>query len=504
MNRLLRIWALREGEQRKRRNIRRVVESTYRPVSKALIAQDRFWELKDFIAEIANINIDDAWLRMFTSSYGDDSSLQGIIDDFTPGPYDESSYLALLDVLVALSGYPFSKQSFTGPDSLSATGRILQRARQVASTIETKSPDLVKSRPYVRWILAEAEHSRRLEGDVIRQHFSRFPGLTVYRSLVPIYIPKACENPGWPEVHAYPQYTSLVQIALRMAREMGDFQSEVLCLQELICRSSHPQELFKQLKQRQRQIDGNSIAYRQTCLSMYLLQDMGSAHSLEALLNEYHLANSPTQSLTRRNQDGFTQWCYIMLQLAFAIYAGKDKEKLEDEALRLLRKLPYDVSSLVNGKAICRRPLRVPIPSSSDPGSDDGSDDGSDNAEKSFPRRSVRRTRIRREPPKTEPEVDPRESGNSDLLPSKSQPLTDMEDDIHDSNKVIGVDQMVQTENPGNKHIATPHIAIDAPSTGANQDPGPVQNKQPHEVEELLEDNPPKQAHVHEPSSSSE
>lgn len=127
-----------------------------------------------------------------------------MIDDFTPGPYDESSYLALLDVLVALSGYPFSKQSFTDPDSLSATGHILQRARQVASTIETKSPDLVKSRPYLRWILAEAEHSRRLEGDVIRQHFSRFPGVTVYRSLVPIYIPRACENPSWPEVHAYP------------------------------------------------------------------------------------------------------------------------------------------------------------------------------------------------------------------------------------------------------------------------------------------------------------
>ncbi|ODM15703.1 hypothetical protein SI65_08937 [Aspergillus cristatus] len=60
LNRLLRIWALRKGEQRKRRNIRRVVKSTYRPVSKALIAQERFWELKDLIAEITNVDIDDA------------------------------------------------------------------------------------------------------------------------------------------------------------------------------------------------------------------------------------------------------------------------------------------------------------------------------------------------------------------------------------------------------------------------------------------------------------
>lgn len=80
-------------------------------------------------------------------------------------------------------------------DSLSATGYILQRARQVASTIETKSPDLVRSRPCLRWIQAEAEHSHRFEGDVIRQHFSRFPGVTVYRSLVPIYIPKPVRIP---------------------------------------------------------------------------------------------------------------------------------------------------------------------------------------------------------------------------------------------------------------------------------------------------------------------
>lgn len=162
LNRLLRIWALREGEQPKRKNIRRVVESTYSPVSKVLIAQERFWELRDLITEIANVNIDDAWLGMFMSGYGDDSSLHGTIDDFTPGAYDESSYLALLDFLVALSGYPFSKQSFSNPDSLSASGRILHQAHQVANIIETKRPELVKSRPYLRWILAEAEHSRRL------------------------------------------------------------------------------------------------------------------------------------------------------------------------------------------------------------------------------------------------------------------------------------------------------------------------------------------------------
>lgn len=121
-------------------------------------------------------------------------------------------------------------------------------------------------------------------------------------------------------------------------------------------------------------MEGNSVAYRQTCLSMYPLQGMRSPHLLEALLNEYHLANSPTQSVSRRTQDGLTQWCYVMLQRAFAIYTGQEESELEDEAFRILRKLPYDVSSLVDRAAIFRCPRRVPIPSSYESSSDGGSD----------------------------------------------------------------------------------------------------------------------------------
>lgn len=451
------------------------------------------------------------------SGYGDDSSLQGMIDDLTPGAYDESSYLALLDVLVALSGYPFSKQSFSNPDSLSASGRILHQAHRVANIIETKRPELVKSRPYLRWILAEAEHSRRLEGDVIRQYLSRFPGVTVYRSLVPIYIPKTCENPGWPDIHAHPQYTRLVQIALKTARAMGDYQTEVLCLQELICRSSHPRELFEQLKQRQREMEGNSIASRQTRLSMYLLQDMGSSHSLEAFLNEYHLASSPTRTVSRRTQDGLTRWCYVMLQRAFATYAGQDKDEVELEVTRLSSKLPNDVSSIVNRAFQFSRPHRVSIPYSSD--SDYDSDDYRDHkkeAEVGPRRRSFSRNMILPYPPgpsvlRSFPKSEATVFCETGQPTPYLQPLIDSEKEIHDSTKVASMDQMVQTEDSNYKHTVTPHIISTESSTEANKDPGntnnsicPAQDKQPQEVEAPPKDKPSKQAQVHEPSSSSE
>lgn len=151
-----------------RQQILHLVQSRSQLASKALITQERFWELKDLIVELTDYDIKGAWLNVFFTSYGNDTSLRVLIEDCTSGVYDESCYLALLDILVAFSGYPISQRQISDDKTLPAFGRILQSARQVASTIEVKSPGLVKSRPYLRWILAEAENNRRLEGDVLQ------------------------------------------------------------------------------------------------------------------------------------------------------------------------------------------------------------------------------------------------------------------------------------------------------------------------------------------------
>lgn len=514
-----------DSEKRRRKQIFRLVQLRSHPVTKALIAQERFWEFKDLIVELTNYDIEGAWLNVFLSPYGNDTSLRVLIEDWTSGAYDESSYLALLEILVAFSGYPISKQPTSDDKSLPAFGRILQWARQVASTIEAKSPGLVKSRPYIRWILAEAEHSRRLEGDVLRRHLSRFPGVTVYRSLLPMYIPSACENPGWPAVHAYPQYTKLVQVALHAAQENGDYRTEILCLQELICRSSHPQELFEQLMQRQKEVEGNSIAYQQTRVSTYLLGNKGSSESLGSLLSEYHFGDSPTQAISRRAEEGLTPWCYVMLRRAFAIYKGQNKDKPESEAFRLLSGLPHDVSSIVDRKAILvsRRQRRISISLGSDLSSNSDveyfdSRDSRRQAEAGSSReRSIRHSKIPEAPKPT----DPRRQSKAAIILSKYDPLRstrqrsiESDKQIHKSTKLTGADEGIQTEDPGDKLTAKPYVVEDELDTEIKGDPknSSARNLDPAEEDglqepgwppaNLLEGKPPMQPQVDEKSPS--
>lgn len=513
-----------DSEKRRRKHISRFAQLRSHRVTKALIAQERFWEFKDLIVELTNYDIEGAWLNVFLSSYGNDTPLRVLIENWTSGAYDESSYLALLDILVAFSGYPVSKQPTLDDKSLPAFGRILQWARQVASTIEAKSPGLVKSRPYLRWILAEAEHSRRLEGDVLRRHLSRFPGVTVYRSLLPMYIPSACENPGWPAVHAYPQYTKLVQIALHTAQENGDYRTEILCLQELICRSSHPQELFKQLMQRQKEVEGNSIAYQQTRVSTYLLGDKGSSESLEGLLNEYHFSDSPTQAISHRAEGGLTPWCYVMLRRAFAIYKGQNKDKPESEAFCLLSGLPHDVSSIVDRKAILvsRRQRRISISSGSDLSSNsDVEYFDSRNSRRqveagSFRERSIHHSKV----PEVPKPPEPRQSKAAIIFPKYDPPCSirqrSIESDkkIHNSTKLTGADEGIQTEDPGDKHTTKPYVVEDESDTEIKRDPknSSARNLGPTEEDglqepgwppaNLLEGKPPMQPQVDEKSPS--
>lgn len=512
-----------DSEKRRRKQISRLVQLRSHPVTKALIAQERFWEFKDLIVGLTNYDVEGAWLNVFLSSYGDDTSLRVLIEDWTLGPYDESSYLALLDILVAFSGYPVSKQPASDNKSLPAFGRILQWARQVANTIEAQSPGLVKSRPYLRWILAEAEHSRRLEGDVLRQHLSRFPGVTVYRSLLPMYIPSTCENPGWPAVHAHPQYTKLVQIALHAAQENGDYQTEILCLQELICRSSHPQELFEQLMQRQKVVEGSSIAYQQTRVSTYLIGNKGSSESLGTLLNEYHFGDSPTQAISRRAEEGLTPWCYAMLRRAYAIYEGQNKDKTETEAFCLLSRIPRDISSIVHRKAILisRRQRRISITIGSDLSSDsdveyfDSRDSRRQAEAGSFRERSIRHSKIPEAPKPTNIHQLSKPAINfSKYDPPRSTRQRSIESDkhIHNSTKLTGADEGIQTKDQNDKHTAKPYGIGDeldikgAPknSSARNLDPAEEDGSQEpgRPPTSLLEGRPPMQPQVDEKSPS--
>lgn len=140
--RLLRTWAFFTSEQRADRTpFYYMVESVYHSNYEILLSQKRFWGLRDLITEMtAFFDIEDAWYKALSSPYGDDITLQNVVQNWVSGPYDNSSHLALLETLVAISGYPLSNQPSLDKDNLAPSKRILQQARMVASTIEARSP----------------------------------------------------------------------------------------------------------------------------------------------------------------------------------------------------------------------------------------------------------------------------------------------------------------------------------------------------------------------------
>ncbi|KAL1981634.1 hypothetical protein VTN96DRAFT_2406 [Rasamsonia emersonii] len=109
-----------------------------------------------------------------------------------------------------------SSNRFRTRDPNRAPGGIL------ATCLKENSPELVKSRPYIRWVLAEEELARKVTSESdLKQHLSKFPGLTVWRSPVPIYVPLKSENPGWPVSKTPTLSTGFLETGLQAARELG-------------------------------------------------------------------------------------------------------------------------------------------------------------------------------------------------------------------------------------------------------------------------------------------
>lgn len=77
------------SEMRGRQQILDLVQSRSYLASKALITQERFWELKDLIVELTDYDIKGAWFNVFFTSFGNETSPRVLIEDCTSGVYDE-------------------------------------------------------------------------------------------------------------------------------------------------------------------------------------------------------------------------------------------------------------------------------------------------------------------------------------------------------------------------------------------------------------------------------
>jgi hypothetical protein len=163
-------------------------------------------------------------------------------------------------------------------DTKTHNSLFLQHARDLAESIQTNDPELMRSRPFVQWLLVRS----LLELDATPEHphavHSKEPGgLKVDQGRgvnLPIYFPsRHGRKPDWNMVSARstPAQRDVIEVAIRVADEIGDYRSQATALKLLVLHSQDPKTSMGALAHLQSETQGDRDGYLATCLSKYLV-----------------------------------------------------------------------------------------------------------------------------------------------------------------------------------------------------------------------------------------
>lgn len=317
---------------------------------KSLLSDGRIWDVRDIIsASVSALGKQHTWRTFIGTDIYSSTFFADFLRDWNLEDYDESSYLATLDILVTL-GQSFISQLRPRPNqqTIEDAKQVLEHARRFSTCIKDNNPEYIKSRPYLRWILAEAElvrHSVGFRNDAAstQKSLRRFPGLTVWLSALPIYIPISAENPGWCASTLQGNSTDLLQTGLKAAQNLGDYRMEAGFLRELACRSEDPTELLVKLGSLQKLTQGDMVGYLQTCLTKYLLaHDEAQLQALRDELADFEDQLSSPPNFARTLENPLMEWCKRMIQSALFRFREQFTVQLE-EAQRAARAVAADL-----------------------------------------------------------------------------------------------------------------------------------------------------------------
>jgi hypothetical protein len=127
-------------------------------------------------------------------------------------------------------------------------------AQSLAGLISQKHPELIKSQPFLEWVVTKAAESsfETEQGSKTNplEYLRKCPGMTLWLDGylgLPIYVPLDFGIPGWfvPDIPG--KANAPIRMVLALAIQLQDYQMQVLCLKLLIIRCRDPSELFEQL-----------------------------------------------------------------------------------------------------------------------------------------------------------------------------------------------------------------------------------------------------------------
>lgn len=268
-----------------------------------LLVQGRIWDFKDlYVAAVAAFSNPEDRLLL-----GTDDIKRSLIDNWVLEEGDESTDLALLDMLLE-------------PDQLRSFYPNEVKSR--AEAIIAHSPAVMKSRSFIRWILANAADalSGEKKGDddswlAFETHLQGFPGVvwnTEGCFLPGVYVPRNTENPGWVAPEPPLGMNEPIQLALNLAKQLKDYNAQVACYKLLIFQSQDPTKLFQELAELQNSMQGDRKGHLETLLCSYLVCKDRSGK--EKLLEE--LEQSGDWGGVTMLSDGLTYWARDFIERA--------------------------------------------------------------------------------------------------------------------------------------------------------------------------------------------
>ncbi|KAJ2987439.1 hypothetical protein NUW58_g4504 [Xylaria curta] len=235
-----------------------------------LLRQGRIWDFHDLMSFMPTIED----IKAFTYDiFGKDliPSLKTMVSNWSDSVhgYDTSTTLGLLSIMTRILLEPIEA-------SEKECIEILKLCLPLAILIVENDPDSLKSRPYLRLLLAKsrfAETASRQAIDSLTNQLQFSPGVFYQADIssLPIYVPLGDENPQWTPMDQPSELKDPVRLVLRSAVELGDLETEVLARRELIRLSHNPRDEFDALCTLQMSRQGDLNGYGLSLASKYLV-----------------------------------------------------------------------------------------------------------------------------------------------------------------------------------------------------------------------------------------
>ncbi|KAF2966229.1 hypothetical protein GQX73_g7346 [Xylaria multiplex] len=248
-----------------------------------LLRQGRIWDFHDIIVLLPTMED----IKALTQNiFGKDliPSLGVLISDWSDSVhgYDASTALGLLSIMTHIMLKPVEASEKECID-------ILKLCLPLAISVAENDPGSLKSRPYLRLLLAKsrfAETASRQAIDTLTTRLQSAQGIFYHSDIasLPIYVPSEDEVPQWTPTDQPPELKDPVKLVLRSAIELGDLETEVLARQELIRLSGNPREEIGMLCNLQLFRQGDLNSYGLTLASKYLVSNTKAAKEELAIL----------------------------------------------------------------------------------------------------------------------------------------------------------------------------------------------------------------------------